>query len=40
MAALDEWNYGMQVLGAQCVMTPGTWQMQKLCAGSWAVAQP
>lgn len=39
-AALDEWSSGMEVHGAQCVTIPGIWPMQKLFAGSWAVAQP
>lgn len=30
----------MASTGELCVTTAGTWPMQKLCAGSWAVGRP
>jgi hypothetical protein len=30
----------MKAPGAQCVMTPGAWQRQRWCVGSWAVDLP
>lgn len=38
-AAPAVWSSGMLAPGAPCVMIPGTWQMQRSCAASWAVAQ-